>query len=281
VMGETNFDFFVSEKLKLRFFRAELKGNNFEKKDELLKKEVTTGETVLVEYEGIPFDDFIWKIDRAKMEDNFPKIIFKAEKSFGGEYEIELTASNKSHTDVVVDKAVLKIVEPYISIQPRKLETKEVNQMEKAGRVFEVPLNEDLEFEAIPGPIGSTFATKGELEYFWSLDRNGFEKGENIRKLNLSGDNYSPKSFHSLQVEIWNKNGQKLATDQVSLTINPSEAVVENKKSKTVLGLAFAYLNLSDNLKFLLENLVWVLFIYLLLSSLAWLSNQNDAKIRQ
>lgn len=280
IMGESAYDFSVSSKLKLRFFRAELKGNNFEKKDEFIDREITTGDFVLVEYEGTPYEDFLWSIDRVKLEDNAPKIIFKADKAFGADYKIELTASNKSHTNVVNDDAVLKVVTPYVSLQPRKIESSKADLKAPAGKIFEVFLNEDLEFETILGPVGSTFATKGEVEYFWSLDQNKFEKGENLRKLNLSGKQYTPKSFHSLQVRVTNKEGVKLAEDQVSLTINPESMAMANNKEKTVAGLAFAYLNLSDNLKFILENIVWVIFIYLLLSSLAWLSNKNDSKIR-
>ncbi len=281
IMGEAAYDFTVSNKLKLRFFRAELKGNNFEKKDEFINREVTTGDMVLVEYEGTPYEDFLWSIDRVKLEDNASKIIFKADKAFGADYKIEVTASNKSHTNVVKDEATIKVVTPYISLQPKKIESSKADQKAPAGKIFEVPVNEELEFETILGPIGSTFATKGELEYYWSIDRNDFEKGENIRTINLSGKQYTPKSFHSLQVKVLNKEGLKLAEDQVSLTINAESVASIDKKDKTVAGLAFAYLNLSDNLKFVLENMVWVIFIYLLLSSLAWLSNKNDAKSRR
>ncbi len=281
IMGEANYEFSVNSKLKLRFFRAELKGNNFEKKDEFIDREVTTGDLVLVEYDGTPYEDFIWSIDRVKLEDNASKIIFKADKAFGTDYKIELTASNKAHTNLVSDEATLKVVTPYIRLQPKKEEISRADLKTPGGKIFEVPLNEDLEFETILGPIGSTFATKGELEYFWSLDRNSFEKGENIRRINLNGKQYTPKSFHSLQVKVLNKDGTKLAEDQVSLTISPDSRVIADGGKKTVAGMAFAYLNLSENLKFVLENAVWVIFIYLLLSSLAWLSNKNASKIRQ
>jgi ABC-type lipoprotein release transport system permease subunit len=38
-----------------------------------------------------------------------------------------------------------------------------------------------------------------------------------------------------------------------------------------ILGLAFAYLNIPDKLRFSVQTLLWVFFIYLLLSGVAWL----------
>jgi len=277
-MGETTLNFNVSDKLKIRFYRSFSTSGAWEKRDELTSGEAITGDRVIVEYDGPFYDEFVWYLDKRKLEGNGPKMSLTIDKRANSSYNIKLVASNRNHTDIVEDEAVLNVINPYASIrlrgkEPGGLDTE--NDLKNKGKIsltYKVPLGTDLEFLALRNPSGSSFAVRNDLHYFWSFDEKNLEEGADNYKLALDAEEYLPGTPHNLEVKIYDNDKKLLAQDKITLLpTNERESKVVSDSQRSIGGLAFAYLNLSEKLRFTVQSVLWVFFIYLLLAGIAWL----------
>jgi len=277
-MGEGTINFNVSENLKIRFFRAAPSSGSLVKKDELADNETITGDTVIAEYDGPFYEDFVWQVDRRKLEGDGPQVSLPIEKGANSVYDIKLVASNKDRTNTAEKEVPLKVVNPYASIRIRGEAPNDLSQnadsspVRKNGLSYQVPLAKDLEFVVQRNPAGSSFAARDDLHYFWSFDRAEPKEGQDSYRLTLDPGKYLPGTPHSLEVKIFTADRQLQAQDKITLIpAKDGNAQVVEAGRQGVLGLAFAYLNIPDKLRFSVQTLLWVFFIYLLLSGVAWL----------
>jgi len=285
-IGEATVNFNVSENLKIRFFRAAFNNGTWEKKDELVNGEALSGDNVIAEYDGPFYDDFVWSIDKKKLEGNSPRISLLVNKAANSSYDMKLVASNRNHTDIVEDNTALKIMNPYVSVMMRGEKIDGSNGaalgQEQAGvknLSYQVPLGVDLEFVASRGPAGSSFSVRDDLHYFWSFDEGNSQKGKDSFKITLDGKKFLPKTPHNLGVKIYDSNKKLLAEGKVALipVLDKNSQTAENSRG-SIGGMAFAYLNVSEKLRFLIQTLLWVFFIYFLLVSVAWLTPIRNKK---
>lgn len=276
IVGETAFSFNVSEKLRVRFFSSELRGGILEKREELVQNEVTPFENIIVEYEGIPFEDYLWSIDKKILEDDSPKIAFEVKKPVGTSYKLKLLASNRNHTEIAEDEAELKVVDPGIIIKPLEIiDSQDTEKLKgvRPGATYNVPAGTELEFEAIRSPIGSAFSFNNDLEFYWSYDEKPFEKGSEKFKVKIEGEKFLPKTPHTLSLRLQDKDGSIIASDRITLVCETAGDEISKKSEDSIGGLAFTYLNLSNNFKFFVQTFLWAILLFLLLHSIAWLVN--------
>lgn len=284
MIGEGTIKFPVSESLKMKFYRTLNVNSGWAKKDELLSRETIPGDNVLIEYDGPFYDDFVWYVDRKKLEGNSPKVSLSVDKGANTVYNFKLVASNKNRTDMVEDEFVLNVVNPYVSIRQRgeapdnmaqnnQNTNNNLNPTKKNGFTYQVPIGTDLEFLAIRNPVGSSFTVRDDLHYFWSFDQAEPQEGKDSYKVTLDGSKYLPGTPHSLAVKIYTPDKKLLAQDQATLIpVNDKNSKIVDASRRSIAGLATAYLNIPDNLKFILQTLLWVFFVFLLLSAIAWIS---------
>ena len=272
-MGEGTINFNVSEDLKIRFFRAEASNGSLIKKDELTDGETITGDTVIAEYGGPFYEDFVWQVDRKKLEGNGPQVTLPIEKGANSVYDIKLIASNKDRTNIAEKEIPLKVINPYASIRIRGEAPDDLSQtndkppVRKNGLSYQVPLAKDLEFLVSRNPAGSSLAARDDLHYFPES-----KEGQDSYQLTLDSGKYLPGTPHSLEVKIFTADRKLLAQDKITLIpAKDGNAQVVEASRQGILGLAFAYLNIPDKLRFSVQTLLWVFFIYLLLSWVAWL----------
>jgi len=277
-MGEGTLSFNVSENLRIRFFRGGVSNNSLMKKDEITTNETVPGDTVIAEYDGPFYDDFVWMVDRRKLEGNGPQISLPIEKGANSVYDMKLIASNKDRTNTVEKELNLQVINPYASIRikgeaPDDLnQGAETSQVRKNGLTYQVPLEKDLEFMVQRNPAGSSFSARDDLKYFWSFDQTEPREGQDNYQVTLDSKKYLPGTPHSLAVKIYTPDRKLLAEDKITLIpVKDGNAQVVESARGSMLGLAMAYLNVPDKLKFTVQTLLWVLFIYLLLNSIAWL----------
>lgn len=278
-MGEGTLNLNVSENLKIRFFRSSNSNNVWTKKDELTSGEAIPDDTIIAEYDGPFYDDFVWLIDRKKLEGSGPRVSLPVNKGANSSYNFKLVATNKNRTNTAEKEFSLKIINPYVSLRLRgeapdnmNSSTSEQSLVKKNGLTYQVPIGKDLEFLTIRNPAGSSFSVRDDLHYFWSFDEAESKEGEDSYKVTLEGKNFLPGTPHSLEVKIYSSERKLLARDKITLvpTNDNNSKIVEDSKH-TIAGLALAYLNMSDKLRFSVQTLLWTFFIYLLLSGIAWL----------
>lgn len=282
MIGEATSKFDVSESLKVRFYRTFNVGGTWTKRDELLSKETIPGDTVIAEYSGPFYDDFVWYLDRKKLEGNGPQVSLPVNKGANLSYIFKLIATNKNRTDSTENEFMLKVINPYLSIRlkgeaPDDLDqtgkNDDQNPVKKNGLSYQVPINGELDFIALRNPVGSSFAIRDDLHYFWSYDRAEPQEGKDSYKLSLADKKLLPGTPHSLALKVYTLDKKLIAQDQITLIpVKDKNSKIVQDSSQSIGGLAFAYFNLSDNLKFTLQTLLWVFFIYLLLSAIAWIS---------
>jgi len=277
-MGQGTINFNVSENLRIRFFRGGLSNGSLAKSDELTDNETITGDTVVAEYDGPFYDDFVWLVDRRKLEGSGTQVSLPIEKGANSVYDIKLIASNKDRTNTAEKEVPLKVVNPYASIRIRGEAPDDFSkgndngQVRKNGLTYQVPREKDLDFMVARGPTGSSFSTRGDLHYFWSFDQSEPTEGQDGYKLILDSAKYLLGTPHSLEVKIFTGDRKLLAQDKITLIpVKDGNAQVVENSRHGILGLAFAYLNIPDKLRFSLQTILWVFFIYLLLSGIAWL----------
>jgi len=278
-VGEASIKFNVSESLRIRFYRASFNNGIWEKKDELTDNKAITGDTIIAEYEGPFYDDFAWYIGKKKLEGNGPSISFAVNEAANYSYNFKLIASNRNHTNIVEKEASLNVVNPYVTIKSLE-ETKDNtdsgnNDKQENKRIFtyKVPLGANLEFVALKNPLGSSFLVRNDLNYFWSFDEEDPVKGMETYQVFLDSNKYLANTSHNLAVKVFTNEKQLLAEDKVTLvpTKDKKAATIEDNQH-SIGGLAFAYLNVSEKIRFLMQTLLWVFFIYLLLGGIAWLA---------
>lgn len=281
-IGEGTLNFSVSDNLKVKFFRTFNSNGTWAKKDELISRETIPGDTVIAEYDGPFYDDFVWYVDRKKLEGNGSRASLPINKGANMTYNFKLIASNKNHTDTVEDDFPLDVVNPYVTLRlrgeaPDSLsqanQNENQNPEKKNGFTYQVPIGANLEFIATRNPAGSSFSIRDDLHYFWSFDQAEAQEGEDSYKVVLEGKKALPGTPHSLAVKIYTSDKKLIAQDQITLipTKDKNSKIVEDSKH-SIAGLALAYINLPDNLRFTLQTLLWVFFIYLLLSGIAWIT---------
>jgi hypothetical protein len=277
-MGEGTFNFNVNENLKVRFFRGGISNNSMVKKDEITNNETIQGDTVIAEYDGPFYDDFVWEIDRRKLEGNGPQVSLPIEKGSNSIYNIKLVATNKDRTNTAEKELPLKVVNPSASVRirgeaPDYLGQDTANsQTRKNGLTYQVPQDKDLDFIVTRNPAGSSFSSRDDLHYFWSFDQAEPKEGQDNYKVTLDSNKYLVGTPHSLAVKIYSTDRKLLAQDQITLIpLKDGSAQVVEASRKGILGLALVYLNIPDKLKFTVQTLLWVFFIFLLLNSIAWL----------
>lgn len=278
-IGEGTLNFNVSESLKIRFFRSFSSNNVWTKRDELVSGEAIPGDTVIAEYDGPFYDDFVWLIDRKKLEGNGPQVSFPINKGANSSYNFKLIATNKNRTNTAEKEFPLKIINPYVSLRIRGEAPDNFsngadgqNILKKNGLIYQVPIGKDLEFLPIRNPAGSSFSIRDDLHYFWSFDESESVEGTDIYKLTLEGKKYLLGTPHSLEVKIYAPDRKLLAQDKITLIpAKDNNAQIVEESKHTVAGLALAYLNMSEKLRFSVQTLLWTFFIYLLLSGIAWL----------
>jgi len=277
-IGETALDFNVSDNLKIRFYRSFSTSGAWEKKDELVSGETINGDRVIAEYDGPFYDEFVWYLDKKKLEGSGPRMSLTVDKRANSSYNIKLVASNRNHTNIVEGETTLNVVNPYVSVRLRGEEVDNLGTendfrgKEKKNLTYKVPLGTDLEFLALRNPPGSSFFIRNDLHYFWSFDEKSAEEGTDNYKLTLDSNKYLPSTPHNLEVKVYNGDKKLLAQDKITLLpVNDKNAQVVENNRHSIGGLAFAYLNLSEKLRFTIQTILWVFFIYLLLAGIAWL----------
>jgi len=273
-MGEAVLSFEVTEKLKLRFYRAIQDKGKWKKADELLERRAIEGEDIMVEYEGPFYEDFAWYIDKQRWEGNNPKLAFRVNKFAPAEYKFRLVAANRSRSNIAEDEDTLEVTVPYTRIRPD--EQADTQSEEEDSFIYYVPLDTDLTFVAWKGPLGSSFASRDDITYIWSFDEGKLEKGEVSYSLKLEKDKYMIETPHTLAVKIYESGDTLIAEDKITLIPREDKNLSKNKKDNPWTGLAFAYMNIPQNLKFTLQTILWVCFLYLLLSSISWLTKAGE-----
>ena len=281
-MGEATISFEVSEELKINFSRLYMSSSKLEERGELENNETTKGDIVMAEYKGRLFDDFVWYVDKKQMEGNGPKMSLKIDKNSGLSYEIKLVAANRNRTHVAESTTLLKVVNPFVRIRPSEETFAQVDYPDKAqgtqkdSMVFRVPRNADLSFVSLRGPVSSDFASRTDVRYLWSFDSGEFKEGSEKFDLKLD-ETYLSGTPHILRLRVENSDKQAIYEDGITLIPMADKSVIVSKND-TVGGMAFAYLNVSENLRFAIESIIWALFLYLLLSGVAWLSFAGERK---
>lgn len=276
-VGESALNFNVNENLKLRFYQALLNNDTIEKKDEIVSNEVIPGDKIIAEYDGPYYDDLVWYLDKKKLEGSGPRASLLVQKNPNSTYLFKLVASNRSRTNIAENQISLKVISPYVSIRLRGESTDPENDAPqnklKNGFSYQVPFNNDMEFIAMRNPVASSFSTRNDLHYFWSFDEGEDKEGSENFQLSLDSKKYLPKTPHTLGVKIFTPEKKLLAQDKVTLipVIDNSSEVI-SQSGKGVFGLAFAFLNLSENSRFVVQSFIWVLIIYVLLYGIAWLA---------
>jgi len=278
-MGETATHFNVSDNLKVSFYRTVFNNGVWEKRDEISNNEATPNERIIAEYEGPFYDDFVWYLDKKKLEGNSPRISLEVQKSPNSTYVFKLVASNHNRTNTTESETNLSVVNPYVSLHLRGETVEEANSNQnqasekKNGLAYRVPYDTDLEFVALRNPIGSSFSVRDDLHYFWSFDEGESKEGADSYHVILDSKNYLVGTPHNLELKLYSPDKQLLAQDKVTLIPtkdNSTKLIGESRNG--IAGLAFTFLNLPENIRFLLQTLVWVFLIYFLLSGIAWLA---------
>lgn len=284
-LGEATLNFEVSEELKIVFSRLYFTSNKLEERGELEKNETTKGDIVMAEYKGGLFDEFAWYVDKKQMEGNGAKMSLKIDKNAGSSYEIKLVATNRSRTHTAESSVILKVINPFVRIRPSEetftqVEYPDKGQSEKKdSMIFRVPRNTDLTFLSFRGPAASDFASRSDVRYFWSFDGEKFKEGQDKITVKMD-DSYLPGTPHNLKLKIESSDQKHSYEDGITLVpMAEGNSVISGKE--TVGGLAFAYLNVSSNLRFALQSVIWAIFLYLLLSAVAWVSFAGEKKRRR
>lgn len=282
-MGETVLSFEVSEDLNIRFFQSFFNNGTWEKRDELTELKAIPGDNVIAEYAGPFFDEFVWEIDKKRVEGNGPRIALKVEKPIGMSINYKLTAASKNRNNVAEDEKKLQVISPTVTLKMRNFQNEDESgkKDDSAKKIvsYEVPLNSDFEVIAYREPLGSSFATRGDLTYFWSLDGREAQQGEDSFKYFFDDKKYLPKTPHGLDLKVYNRDKKLLAAGSVTLFPVKAQGAVSKDGGNQMIGkLAFAYLNLPDKFKFALENFIWAALVYLLLGGTAWLAGLGERK---
>jgi len=266
-MGEAIIPLEVTERLNLRFFRAYQEDKNWKKGNEITNGLVMEGEQILVEYDGSLYEDFSWYVNKQSWEGNNPSLLFRVALLSPAEYRFKLVAANRNRTNVTEDESLIKVVKPSVKIKPRDQELEE-------KIIYKVPYNESINFIAWKSPDGSSFAARGDLTYVWSFDDGTQEEGKQTYSIKLEEDKHLIRTPHTLSVMVYDIDNTLIAEDKITLIPYSKDVIAE--KSESLNNLAFAYLNISDRFKFTLQTVLWVCFLYLLLSSIAWLSRTGE-----
>jgi len=285
--GEAILGFEVTDSLKIRFFRTVYNNGTWEKKDELASQETIQNDNIIAEYKGPFYDEFIWYINRKKMEGNGPRLSMKVTELPNSAIDFKLTATSKNRTNIAESEATLKVIYPAIVLQPREEIIKEKeeegsNQNRNSNNkpaAYEVPLDAEVDIITQRKPEGSSFAARGDLKYFWSLNGEEMKEGKDNYKLLLTSEKYFPQTPHTLDVKIYSPDRILFASGGISLMAVKNKNTNAVGESKSTIGrFAFVYLNLPGNLRFLLENIIWAAIIYFLLNGVAWLAVIGDKK---
>ncbi len=281
-LGEATLNFEVNEDLKIDFSRLTLNAGKLEQREDLENNETTKGDTVLAEYKGRLYDDFVWYVDKKQVEGSDPKISLNIDKNPGSNYEIKLVATNRNRTHIAENTVNLKVINPYVRIRPSEKTfsnvstDKENSNSSKDNLVYRIPFNTDLNFVAYRGPVGSNFASETDVRYLWSFDSSEFKEGNDNYDLKLD-ESYLPGTPHNLKLRVETSNKQLVYEDELTLMTKSDKTTPISQKS-SIGSLAFAYLNVPDNFRFIFETLVWAIFLYFLLSGVAWISYAGEKK---
>ncbi|MBM3256314.1 MAG: hypothetical protein FJZ04_02505, partial [Candidatus Moranbacteria bacterium] len=116
-MGEATLSFEVNEDLKIRFFQGAFNNGTWEKRDELTQYKAISGDNVIAEYSGPFFDEFVWEVDRKRVEGNSPRIAIKMEKPAEMSTAFKLTATSKNRANIAEDEKNLRIVTPTVTLK--------------------------------------------------------------------------------------------------------------------------------------------------------------------
>ncbi len=275
-VGENKISFDVAAEMQIKLFRASFQNGVWEKKNELTNQEMIANEQILAEYQGPFFDQFIWFLDKKKIEGNEPRILIKNEKMIGSVTNFKLIATSKNRNSVNETEINVKTVSPAVRLTFVSNDPKEKPNLSQ-NVPFEVPLDQDFEITAVREPAGSSFAERNDLTYFWSLDGASYEEGQTSYRLLLSSEKYLPRTPHSLGVKIYSSEKEVVGTATIDLfTVENGTTLISKDKSFGIGKMALVYLNLPDKLRFLLENFIWGVLVYFLLGGFAWFSSLGE-----